>query len=50
MKLYGEPPDPTEEDSFYSYIIPHDPNAYVLKQGPGRGQKMESIMEVFKCI
>ena len=48
--LHGEPPDPTEEDSFYSYIFPDDPNAYVLKQGPGRGQKMESIIEVFKCI
>ena len=48
--LHGEPPDPTEEDSFYSYIFPDDPNAYVLKQGPGRGQKMESIIEVFECI
>jgi hypothetical protein len=47
--LYREPPDPTEEDSFYSYIFPNDPNAYVVKQGPGRGQKMESIMEVFEC-
>ena len=46
--LHGEPPDPTDEDSFYSYIFPDDPNAFVMMQVPGKGQKMESIMEVFK--
>ena len=47
--LYGEPPDPTDKDSFYSYVFPEDPNAFVLKQGPARGQKIKSIMEVFEC-
>ena len=40
---------PDDEDQFFSYLFPDDPNAYVVTQGPNRGQKMESIMEVFLC-
>ena len=36
-------------ETFISYHFPDDPNAFVMNQGPNRGERMPSIMQVFLC-
>ena len=47
--LEEETSRPIDGESSFCYHFPDDPNAYVHKQGPCRGQKEPSIYEVFLC-
>ena len=47
--LHGESCNTPDKEAFFTYLFPDDPQAYVVSEGPNKGQKIASICEVFLC-